>query len=200
MSDGNQTRHDTVQLNIIPALEASAGNDTTVCWFVSPIPLYGTAINYSKIVWGTGGDGSFSNSASLTTNYFPGIHDKTTGFVDLVLLAIPLPPCVPNIVSTKHVVLDPCTGIRELPNNGLSVVVQPNPAQDKVLITITGLQRAGELTITGLEGREVCSRKIDPAGNQNVTQHLDVSSFPKGIYILKLLSEDKISITRFLVQ
>jgi hypothetical protein len=80
------------------------------------------------------------------------------------------------------------------------MVVQPNPAHDKALITVTGLKKAAVLTITGLEGRRVHTVRLDPAGKQTVSEQLDVSLYPKGMYLVKLLSEDKVSVTRFLVQ
>jgi len=200
VNDGSQTRFDTAEVSIVLALEASAGNDTIVCWFVSPVPMYATATNYSKIAWGTGGDGYFSDASSLITNYFPGNNDITSGSVDLVLLALPVAPCASNSFSTKHVVLDPCTGIKEHPFNELSMVIQPNPAHGITLITVTGLQRAAVLTITDMEGRTVYTAKIDPAGKPSVIEQLDVSSYPKGMYLMKLVSEDKVSVTRLIVQ
>ena len=200
ISDGSQTRYDTTLVSIILGLEASAGNDTIVCHDVSPVPIVATATNYSKIAWGTGGDGYFSSSSSLITDYFPGVQDLMTGSVALVLMALPISPCVSNSISTKHIVFDPCTGIREHLSSELSMIIQPNPAHGQVTITVTGLQQAAVLTITGLEGHVLHTATIDPAGKQPVIEQLDVSSYPKGMYLMKLRSDDTVFISRFLVQ
>ena len=199
-SDGTQTRLDTTEVRIVNAPTAFAGNDTIVCWYVSPIPVNGTATNYLEFDWVTSGDGHFTDPASLTTSYLPGIHDKTSGSVDLALFAWPRAPCSVKASSIRHIVLDPCTGIPEIRSNGLAVAVQPNPAHDKVTLTITGMNHSALLTITGIEGKVVYSATIDAAGKQTLTRMLDVSSYPAGMYVVKLQSEDKFSVARFIVQ
>jgi hypothetical protein len=196
-SDGTLTRHDTTEVRIVDAPTAFAGNDTIVCWYISPIPVNATATSYLRFLWGSTGDGTFTDPLSLTTAYIPGIKDKTSGSADLKLIVWPLAPCSVKATSIKHIVLDPCTGIQEHPYNELNMVIQPNPAHGKVLITLTGLKTAAVLTIT--EGRLIYSVTIDPAGKQSVTEQLDVSSYPKGMYLIKLGSEDKVSVNRFIV-
>ena len=140
-----------------------------VCWYVSPVALYGTATNYSKIAWGTGGDGYFADANSLTTSYFPGIHDKTSGSVALKMLVVPIAPCVGNLLCSKNIVLDPCTGIKEATDKALSMVIQPNPAHSNVLITINNPPVTATLNITGMDGRTIHSTPIDSQGKQTMT-------------------------------
>ena len=200
VSDGSQTRHDTVDVRIVQAPTANAGGDTTVCWFVSQVHLAATAANYGKVAWGTGGDGSFSNSTSLVTNYLPGPHDKTSGSVDIKLLVTPILPCTSNATSMKHIVFDPCTGIAESTRNVMSISVQPNPAHGMVLIVINGLQRVATLTLTGMTGGTVYTTTIDPCGKQSLTKQVDTGEYPQGMYLLKIQSDDQIKTTRFIVQ
>ena len=200
VSDGVSTRHDTTEMRIVEPPTAFAGNDTIVCWYISPIPVNATATNYLRFLWGSTGDGTFTNPSSLTTAYIPGIRDKTSGSADLKLIVWPLAPCMNKATSMRHITLDPCTGIQEHPSNELSLAIQPNPAYDKVTVTVTGLQKEAVLTLTGLEGRQVYSATIDPDGKQTVTRQLDVSRYPKGMYLMKLQSADKFTVTRFIVQ
>jgi photosystem II stability/assembly factor-like uncharacterized protein len=67
-------------------------------------------------------------------------------------------------------------------------------------MTITGMHHPAILTISGIEGQVLYSATLEPAGNQSVTRQLDVSSYPSGMYFVKLQSEDKVSVTRFVVQ
>jgi hypothetical protein len=199
-SDGIQTRHDTTEVRIINKPTSFAGNDTIVCWYVTPIPVNATATSYSRFLWGSTGDGTFSDPNALITSYLPGIRDKTSGGTDLVLIVWPIAPCFSKATSMRHITLDPCTGIEEQMKGELSLAIQPNPAHGKVMMTITGMHHPAILTISGIEGQVLYSAAIEPAGNQSVTRQLDVSSYPAGMYFVKLQSEEKVSVTRFVVQ
>jgi hypothetical protein len=200
VSDGTSTRHDTTELRIVEPPTAFAGNDTTVCWFVTPIPVNATATNYQRFLLGTTGDGKFTNPGSLITDYIPGIYDKTKGSVDLKLIVWPHAPCMQKATSIKHIILDPCTGMQEAARAEPVLNIQPNPAHESVLVTITGLKRPGVLTVTGMEGRVIFSCIVEPSGKYTVSKQLDVSSCSKGMFLLKLQSEEKSSVTRFIVQ
>ena len=99
-----------------------------------------------------------------------------------------------------HITLDPCTGLAEQTPGGLNLVIRPNPAHGKALITVAGFQGKAVLTVTGLEGRSVYSSAIDLSGKQSFTEQLDVSAWPKGIYIVKLQSDDVTAVARLIVQ
>ncbi len=200
VSDGSATRHDTTSVLIGLAPTASAGADTAVCWFVSPIHLHGTATNYSKITWGTGGDGYFTNPTTLNPDYYPGIHDKTHGSASLVLLVVPNAPCLGNVTSTKNITLDPCTGIEDMHGNESAMVVAPNPAHDQVVVTITNPPATAVLTIAGMDGRNVYSTSIHADGKQVVTLKLDVTGYAGGLYLLKMQGNGQPVTARFMVE
>ncbi|MEI6684158.1 MAG: T9SS type A sorting domain-containing protein [Bacteroidota bacterium] len=197
--DGSLVKHDTTSVLIGSAPVASAGGDTTVCWFVSPVPLHGTATNYSKVAWGTGGDGHFSDPNALSTSYYPGIHDKTNGSVSLIMLVVPNAPCLGNISCVKKITLDPCTGIAENHGDDPGIVVMPNPATDKVTITIASPPSTGTLTLTGMDGRILHSETVTSPGRKSKSLQIDVSSFPKGLYLLKLQADKEVLTARVVV-
>ena len=199
-SDGTLTRHDTTEMRIIGEATASAGNDTIVCWYVSPIPVYASATNYLRFLWGSTGDGTFTEPLSLTTAYIPGIRDKTNGYADLKLIVWPLAPCLQKATSMKHIVLDPCTGIGEINPTGLHFTVQPNPAHDMIHVAVTGLHGGATLAITGLDGRQVFSCKVNADGNHEAGLKVDVSLFSKGMYVVKLQGDEIVAVSRFIVQ
>ncbi len=199
-TNGTITRHDTTELRIVDTPTASAGNDTIVCWYISPIPVYGTATNYYLFRWVSTGDGIFTETDTLVTSYKPGIHDKTSGSVDLMLYVWPVTPCTEKVISIKHIILDPCTGISETASGEMVLSIQPNPAHDQVSITLTGLTLPAALTVTGLEGRLVYSGTLEPSNRQRATTQLDVSSWARGMYLVKIQSEERVSVARFIVQ
>lgn len=79
-----------VVIEILP--EVNAGNDLTICQD-DVAGLSGNAMNFSSSQWITSGDGSFENSSSLMTNYFPGLSDVNNGSVSLTLNVQPFLPC-----------------------------------------------------------------------------------------------------------
>ncbi|MEI7983393.1 MAG: T9SS type A sorting domain-containing protein, partial [Bacteroidota bacterium] len=200
VSDGSQTRYDTVSVKIVPMATASAGDDTIVCWYASPIPIYGIAENYSAFVWGTSGDGYFSNRYVLTPDYFPGMQDKTSGQVDLILVVKPVSPCHGNVQRIKHVVLDPCTGIGEVSENEIKMNIQPNPAHENVILTISGIRsKKSSLSLINTAGHPVISFEMMPAADGFV-KIVDVSNYPKGIYMLQLKTDTMIRTEKLVIQ
>jgi len=77
---------DNLILTIDPLPTVNAGPDASVC-VNSPASLSGSVANSSSVQWTTSGDGTFSNPAAIAPQYFPGITDKTIGFVQLTLTA-----------------------------------------------------------------------------------------------------------------
>jgi hypothetical protein len=71
---------------------AFAGDDATVCEDTSFDLVNATASNYSSLLWTTNGDGSFNNITIPNPTYTPGNLDKTLGFVQLCLKALPVAP------------------------------------------------------------------------------------------------------------
>lgn len=69
-----------------------AGDDGQTCGNM-PFSLEGSAIDNDGVEWSTSGDGTFDDATSLTANYTPGANDMATGTVDIILTALPIPPC-----------------------------------------------------------------------------------------------------------
>jgi len=200
VSDGSSTRHDTAAVSAIAPPTVNAGPDTLVCWFATKVTLHGTASNYRMIGWATSGDGTFSNSSSLTTDYTFGPGDKANLGVDLKLIGIPNIPCSANVTSTRHVGFDPCSGIDDRSTGNLSMEIRPNPATEKATITLKGLRdKAATLNITNMSGEVVYSTLILPAGSQAV-KLVNLNSFGKGVYIVQVKSETQVTSQRLIVQ
>jgi len=198
VSDGNQTHHDTTQVSVVPPPAAFAGNDTTVCSYISSIQLNGAASNYKLFVWGTSGNGSFSNHSALNTIYTFGSHDYLVDSVDLYLVVFANSPCLGRVTSTKHVMLDPCTGIQANTSDDQNVILQPNPARESVTIIFNGLLNTSALiTLTDMKGQTLFSEDITPSAN-SVTKQLNLQGFPSGIYFIKVRTDKKV-ITKELV-
>ena len=74
------------------------------------------------------------------------------------------------------------------------IVLYPNPAQDK--LWISGISESAEVIVYDMLGRAL---SVDPFG-KNPALSLDLSSFPNGIYFLKVKSDSGTVIKKFVVQ
>lgn len=92
-----------------------------------------------------------------------------------------------------------CSGIGENDKN-MRLFVYPNPTNGKTNIEWEGIYGNVELKISDLNGNEILSRAIqaEPAGTYKGTFNIDGN--PKGIYLLRLLSEDNVVIRKILLQ
>jgi hypothetical protein len=191
-SDGTSTRIDTVKVNVAHLPIVNAGADTIVCWYVTTIDLHGTASNYKVIGWTTSGNGTFTNSSQLNTVYNPTLADKMNGSVNLNLVAIANLPCTGNIMSTRHVTFDVCTGIGGEPTTEPAFVLQPNPASDMVTFIASGKSEgASMLTIYGTDGKIMIEMPVELNGNR-LSKQIDISRFAKGLYIVQLKTSAKV--------
>lgn len=200
VTNNSVTRHDTVDVKIIPVPTASAGNDTTVCWYTSPVQLNAWATNYNKCAWATSGDGYFTNPASPETDYVPGIYDKTSGSVYLRMIVTPNVPCQNIINSSVIITLDPCTGIPDKTSSAASIVVRPNPAREKAFISISGLAADAVLDISSGEGISVHSEPVRVETSGTITKEIDLSRFRKGVYIIRIGNSATTLTTKLVVQ
>ncbi|MBL7138377.1 MAG: T9SS type A sorting domain-containing protein [Bacteroidales bacterium] len=198
-SDGAQTRYDTVLVKVVYPPEIFAGNDTTICSWQPSVDLQGTAAYYRNFVWGSYGDGTFSDKYELETSYFPGDDDRANGGVDLVLVGFSQTPCQGMVFDTLHLTIDACTGIDEQAADDLRLVIRPNPAREQVtLIISTPPTASGKLSVTGMDGRVHFTAPINLDGHGTETL-LDLTGYGKGIYIVQVKTEKGVVTERLAV-
>lgn len=199
VSDGSLTRTDTVEVRISMAPVANAGNDTLVCWYLPAIPMNGSASNYSKVAWGTTGDGSFTHPYEIITDYKPGLQDIIKGEVDLKLMVIPLTPCMGFTSDTKRLLLDPCTGMNENSFHDTGMEVYPNPADREVSVTLRGITGKPTLSLSDLSGRIRIQKELSTATDKQPMWKIDISALPEGLYLLSLQHDKGILLSKLVV-
>jgi hypothetical protein len=198
VNDGSQTHHDSTRVSVAQPPLVFAGNDTTLCSYVGSILLHGTASNYKALIWRTSGNGFFTDHSDLNTVYHFGSHDYQVDSVDLYLSALPISPCPGRVTSTRHVILDPCTGIQSVAAENQNVVLQPNPAKESVTIIITGMENSSALlTLTDMKGQVLVSEDI-PASVRSIPKLLSLQGFNSGIYFVNVRTDNKV-ITKELI-
>jgi hypothetical protein len=81
----------------------------------------------------------------------------------------------------------------------LEVDVQPNPTSGITVLELTGGQMLNaRVTLYDLLGREKMQKDIDPNVSRRVS--LDLTSFPKGIYLLEVTNGVEIKSIRVVVE
>jgi hypothetical protein len=199
VNDGSQTKKDTTLMVVIsdPA-SAFAGNDTTVCTYNLTIPVQGTAANYSSPQWTTSGNGTFQNPQSLNTLYTFGTTEKALGYVNLTLTVNSIYPCTSTPFDSRHIVLDPCTGI---PGNGsanFAVSVRPNPTEGEFTLTVKGASNQEvSVSIVNMVGQKVMDLKFD-SGNELV-KAINMGEFPKGPYFIRVNTKDHMAMEKLIL-
>jgi hypothetical protein len=102
------------------------------------------------------------------------------------LFTAPTKTC--SIAGTRSIVVNTCSGIFESENSTI-LKVYPNPAGTTLYFDLTG-HPDSELEIIDLSGRVVARTKLK--------QQVDISSLVKGVYCIKIISEnDTISYSKF---
>ena len=76
---------DTITIDYLPAVLVDAGSDQIICSGQSVVNIAGGITNATGGIWSTTGTGSFTNSTSLTTDYFPTSADTLSGIIYLTL-------------------------------------------------------------------------------------------------------------------
>ena len=199
VSDGNNTRIDTVLVDVMPQPVVSAGVDTTVCWYVTAFPVSGTAINVNSINWTSSGTGTFVNPTTFNTSYLPTLADKLAGSVNLHFTGTPTPPCTKDVTSTKHVIFDVCTGIADK-TNAPALMIQPNPAHGTVSFVVSGINTGScVLSVTSIDGK-ILSSDVLEATSAPVLKTMDISGYARGIYFVQLKTGNKVVTEKMVVQ
>lgn len=198
-SDGLQTRSDTTLVKVVYPPAAFAGNDTVICSWQPSIDIVGFATYYRTFVWGSYGDGSFSNIYELETTYYPGSEDKLNGGTDIVLVVFANTPCAGKIMDTMHLTIDACTAIGDQAADAIRMAIRPNPASERATLVVSGMQAtSGHLRVTGMDGRTVQESQLNlPAGRSEF--NLDLNGFTTGIYLVQLKTANGVLRERLVV-
>ena len=154
----------------------------TVCINWGPLPLFGGEPE-GGVYSGPGVDnGYFSPSAAglgeheLTYTYTS--EDGCTNF------------------ATINIFVDGCVGVEEIFNT-ISFSLHPNPASDKLTITLNNSNmRTVQIVVFDSRGNVVKQHDQTLSGNQHV---LNINTLQPGVYVLQLRGENGLATRRFVV-
>jgi len=141
--------------------------DGTTDTIANPSHIYSTAGYYNICL-------TISDSAGCTHSYCDSSYlSKNTNTMVYVNVVLP-------------------TGITESPKNE-SFLIYPNPAQENITITTSSQQKQTLVSIYNMQGQQMKSITFN---NQNSMQ-LDVRALARGMYIVKLKSDNGVGVRKF---
>ena len=103
--------------------------------------------------------------------------------------------------DTIHVIFDfsQCSGIGETDDNS-HLYLYPNPTKGKFQYEWTGITGEVELRVTDMHGNIVLNKFIQAPGTGEYKGVLNLFGNPNGMYLFRLISEDKVLIRKIMLQ
>jgi hypothetical protein len=190
---------DEMILQIVPEPIVDAGENATIN-SNETYNLNGVAENYSSLAWLTLGDGSFDNDSILNPVYTPGTSDINNGHVTLKLKAFAEGICEGSNLDGMSLTINAITSIGLQDENGVSVSIVPNPSNGKFEFKVDGIRDGMlEVNIVDLKGGTIYKRELDSQSG-SIYQSIDLSDYPKGIYLLKIKSEGVYQVRKVVIR
>jgi hypothetical protein len=194
VSDGAGTAGTSVQVTVQPPVSVNAGFDTLCSSSVVSVPCHGVAQNFQAVEWITGGSGVFNDPTSPECDYTPSQADKDAGQVELILKALPVPPCTLQSQDARVVRFEGPSGIINTGQNS-SGVVFPNPTDGYCSVRTDGHGGVG-IEVSDLHGNLVYRKNIDVSGETQVS--LDLSGLANGLYSIQVKGADFVKVSRLI--
>jgi hypothetical protein len=188
VNDGFNTTESQVNVVVSQLPAVSLGNDVTVC----PLDTIVLTANNPGMsyYWSNG-----SIDQSITVG--------TTGIgFDLKTIWVEVENedgCVGT--DTIRVFFDfaQCSGIGDI-DDDTHLYLYPNPTTGKIQYEWEGIFGGVELKVTDMHGNQVLDQFIQPQVSGAYKGILNLDGHPKGIYLLRLIGEDKVVIRKILLQ
>ena len=151
--------------------------DTVYCW--NHVVYLDAGPGYVSYSWS---NGVISQMITLDSNMFVmGTNEYSVQVVDTNT-------CIGS--DTVIFYVDPCTGINTplLNKERLSIMPNPNNGVFKIIIQNLKEENYG-IEIYNTLGKKVYQRQLNPNNYGKIDLSIDISTYPKGIYIVRLFSE-----------
>jgi len=144
---------------------------TTYLWTLPP----GSSI--------TAGEGSRNITMAFTQNAVSG---------DIGVAGINV--CDTGTISIKHIIVNNCTGIEEQTQKAF-ISVSPNPASASFNLIFLENEVKAEIILLNVNGRVVLKETVENPFAGFIKQ-IDISSLAKGIYFLKVVSDNRFQLEK----
>jgi hypothetical protein len=104
--------------------------------------------------------------------------------------------------DTIHIVFDfaQCSGVKEQSDEGAEIYIYPNPTTGKVQVEWKGMSGTVKMQITDIHGDVVISRSVQSPPSGDYKGSFDLKGQAEGIYLLKLVGEDKVLVRKIVLR
>jgi len=106
--------------------------------------------------------------------------------------------CGDGVESTKTITVSPCTGIREK-KSGENAAIYPNPAAGLLNVKIKNPLKQLKLSLTDINSRVVYTESFQNTQPGSIVK-IDVSAFAKGLYFIRVISDDMLFTEKVVIQ
>ncbi|MBI5218985.1 MAG: T9SS type A sorting domain-containing protein, partial [Bacteroidia bacterium] len=100
-------------------------------------------------------------------------------------------------VDSVAILIDVCNSAANI-NQNIVISMYPNPTKGMINISLLGL-KDGEITILNIEGKELIKEQVENTTGR-INKKIDLSAFPKGIYLVKFNNNNIVKIERIALQ
>ncbi|MDU8887127.1 T9SS type A sorting domain-containing protein, partial [Yeosuana sp. MJ-SS3] len=166
----NCSSFDEIKVNIVEPIVAYAGRDVTIC---SGDSVELTASGGSKYNWSTGEiTESIIVAPTHTSVYEVTVSNGISQDTDKVKV---------TVIQCQSSSLD----LNDNLSNNVEFSVFPNPTSGTLNVKLLELSNLSNLMLYDMLGKALVNKPIDPGADLEFK--LDLSSYPKGIYILTII-------------
>ena len=123
-----------------------------------------------------------------------GVIPPAAGSIDYIVTASNTLGC--SNTATTTVVVDPCTGIEN--NDGINISIVPNPSNGMFYLNVEGINETVMLNIYSINGQVLYTEQVDNTGLIN--KHIDLKSYPKGMYFLRLINSNMTHTEKIIIE
>jgi hypothetical protein len=177
---------DTVRFSVRVDTAAAVSilyTDTTLCYNIDSLEL--PAGNPRGGVWS--GDGVLGN-VFYPGRVGPGVYELTYTYRGLN-------DCEGQ--ATLRLEIEVCTPVFSL-RRDIDMRVYPNPAESFFFLELSGVEEEAFLRVTDISGRPVLQQTLNPHGTR-WTRSVDISNWPKGVYLLQVNAGARLGWERIIV-
>lgn len=194
VNDGSGSAGASASVTVQAMVEVNAGIDTVCASTVVSVPCHGQAHHFQAVEWVTGGSGTFTNPSNLECEYLPSQADKDAGQVELILKAVPVPPCTSPSQDARVVRFEGPSGL-ESGEKVTAGSLFPNPTHGICSIRTSGSAPV-RIEVTDLQGTLVYQNSFDVSGE--IVLGLDLSHLSVGVYSIQVKSDDFVKVSRLI--
>ena len=130
----------------------------------------------------------------------PGANDRNSGGVVLTLHVYALPPCTDVVTSDLHVTLTFPAGINNN-SDAFGINIVPNPSSSGIFsLKVTGVMDQDlSITVTDQSGKTVFRDQAKPT-SKDFERTINLSSSPRGIYLVKVQTGTNVKVEKMIIQ